>query len=232
MIIDKINLLAQAAGLTRSFMLQQIASLDHLAVYLYLARGAVSKHRHQLRDELFYLVTGSLKIESESGIVTVRAGELAMVPHGVEHASSAMSDTTVMMVQALTDPERKNGHGRTTAAQNQPSISHLVPRDIKSGLAQPFFSLSLTQVDEIAVRAAWCQGAVGWHRHPDHDELLLVLEGQLDIGIESGLISLSPNELVVIPRKRVHRLSTFRQTLLVSMIHNDLSAAAQMGYSS
>ncbi|MHB1355275.1 MAG: cupin domain-containing protein [Anaerolineae bacterium] len=229
MIYNKLELTQLAAGLAHPFYLQQIARLDHFAIYLYLAQGAVARHRHQTHDELFFVVSGTLRIESEWGKVVLREGELAVIPRGVEHASSSLLNTIVMLAQAQADPERKNGHGRITVGENQ-ALSKWSPRDQVHGTGQPFFSLSLAQVDEMAVRAAWCQGVVGWHRHSDHDELLLVIDGQIEIGTEQGSFTLLPNEMVIVPRNRVHHLSSYKQTLLLSLIHSEVSAAAQMGH--
>jgi quercetin dioxygenase-like cupin family protein len=230
MIYNKLDLTALSAKLVHPFYLQQVARLDHFAIYLYLARGTVGRHRHQTQDELFYVISGSLQIESEWGNLVLHEGELAIVPRGVEHASGAMQDATVLLAQAQSDPERKNGHGRIGADDRQQALSKWSPREQIHGTSQPFFSLSLDQVDEIAVRAAWCQGVIGWHRHSEHDELLLVVDGQVEIGTEQGAFMLSPNEMVVVPRNRVHNLSTRKQTLLLSLIHSEVSAAAQMGH--
>lgn len=230
MLYNKIDIVQLASKLTRPFMLQLVARLDHFGIYLYLAHGAVASHRHPTQDELFYVINGMLTIETEIGQVVLQSGEMAMIPRGIEHASSSMENTSVLLAQVLGDPERKNGHGRTIPARNQPVISRLAPFEVTHGLTQPFFSVALTQVDEIAVRAAWCQGVVGWHRHAEHDELLMVLDGQLNVGTEAGTFALKTNELVVIPRQHVHHLSTTRQTLLLSLVHSDLSPSAQMGH--
>lgn len=229
MIYNKLELTHLAVGLTRPFYLQQIARLDHFAIYLYLARGTIGRHRHQTQDELFYVISGTLTIESEWGDIVLREGELAVIPRGVEHASRSVVNTIVLFAQAQADPERKNGHGRITVDENQ-TLTKWSPRDQVYGSSQPFFSLSLAQVDEIAVRAACCQGVVGWHRHSEHDELLFVVNGQMEIGTEAGSLLLMPNEMVIVPRNRVHHLSTYKQTLLLSLVHSEVSAAAQMGH--
>lgn len=230
MIYNKLELTQLAVGLTRPFYLEQIAHLDHFAIYIYLAHGTVGRHRHQTQDELFYVISGTLHIESELGDTILHEGELTVVPRGVEHASSSLLNTFVLLAQAQADPDRKNGHGRIMVGDNQPALSKWSPREQVHGSSQPFFSLSLTQVDEMVVRAAWCQGVVGWHRHTEHDELLLVVDGQIEVGTEQGAFTLMPNEMVIVPRNRVHNLSTYKQTLLLSLIHSEVSAAAQMGH--
>ncbi|MHB9033932.1 MAG: cupin domain-containing protein [Anaerolineae bacterium] len=230
MAFAKVNLRQLAQDLSRPFMLHEIARLDHFALYLYLARGAIAPHRHQLYDELFYTVTGSLKLESASGSVVIQEGEFALVPKGVEHMSSSLHNSTILMAQAKADPERKNGHGGMHP--NQQAITRITPRSVTHGLSQTFFSVALGLVDEMALRAAWCQGQVNWHRHPDHDELLLVVEGQLEVVTDEETIVLHDDELVIISRNIRHQLRTQAQTLLISMVHADISPSTQMGYTS
>ncbi|MCE5259251.1 MAG: cupin domain-containing protein [Chloroflexi bacterium] len=224
---DKLNLLQLADGLTRPFLLQQIARLDYFAIYMYLARGVVNIHRHILYDELFYVVRGSLRIETDDKDMIMHESDLALVPKGIEHTSSSLHDSVVLIAQAQAEPERKNGHGST-----HPGL-HIIkadPHEVARGLTQTFFSVEFFQVDEMAVRAAWCQGVVGRHRHDDHDELLLVLGGQLEVATDIGTLALGTNEMIIIPHGRVHQLRTLEQTLLLSMVHSDISPSEQMGY--
>jgi quercetin dioxygenase-like cupin family protein len=230
MIYNKLDLDQLASGLKRPFYLEQVARLDHFAIYLYLAHGTVGRHRHQTQDELFYVINGDLQIDSEWGNIVLHEGELAVIPRGVEHASGSLFNTTVLLAQAQADPERKNGHGRVQVDEHHQLLAKFSPREQIHGTSQPFFSQSLTQVDEMVVRTAWCQGVVGWHRHSEHDELILVVEGQIEIGTELGAFTLSPKEMVIIPRNRVHNLTTYKQTLLLSIIHSEVSSASQMGH--
>jgi len=226
--LAKINLSLLAKNLSRPFMMQQIALLDYFALYVYLARGIISTHQHRLYDELFYVINGTLKLESENKTISLHTGEIAVIPRGVTHTSGSFIDTTVLFGQTQADSERKNGH--SGAKSGYPNIVGINPRDLAGGLTPAFFSVSLLQVDEMVLRAAWCQGEVKWHRHTNHDEMLLVQEGQLEVVVEHDKLTLQDNEMVVIPRRQVHQLRTIRQTLLLSLIHVDVSPSEQMGY--
>lgn len=158
----------------------------------------------------------------------MREGEIALVPKGVEHTSSSLHDSVVFIAQAQAEPERKNGHGGT-----HPNVQHIIkadPREVTRGLTQTFFSVELFHVDEMVVRAAWCQGVVGRHRHDNHDELLLVLGGQLEVAADIGALALGANEMIIVPHGRAHQLRTLEQTLLLSMVHSDISPSEQKGY--
>ena len=67
----------------------------------------------------------------------------------------------------------------------------------------------LTQVNDWDVRLVKVQGAFVWHSHADTDELFIVLDGTLDIGIrEDGVesvVHLERYDTFVVPRGIEHR---------------------------
>ncbi|PUA81231.1 cupin domain-containing protein [Nocardioides currus] len=71
----------------------------------------------------------------------------------------------------------------------------------------------LAQVNDHDLRTAKVRGEYVWHRHPDTDELFLVLDGQLDIGLrdEDGterVVALATGDVFVVPRNLLHRPSS------------------------
>lgn len=54
------------------------------------------------------------------------------------------------------------------------------------------------------VRIARLEGEFGWHSH-DHDELFLILAGELDIELRERKVTLREGELFVVPRDTEHR---------------------------
>ncbi|MEP3051025.1 MAG: cupin domain-containing protein [Erythrobacter sp.] len=55
------------------------------------------------------------------------------------------------------------------------------------------------------VRLAKIEGEFHWHSHDNTDELFLVIEGELDIEFEDRNVSLSPGEMIVVPKGMPHR---------------------------
>ena len=49
------------------------------------------------------------------------------------------------------------------------------------------------------------EGEFVWHKHDDTDDLFLVLDGELDIELRDGTVTLGPGELFVVPRGIEHR---------------------------
>lgn len=48
-------------------------------------------HEHQDTDEVFFVIEGSMSIEFRDGRVDLSAGEMFVVPKGVEHKTNAKS---------------------------------------------------------------------------------------------------------------------------------------------
>jgi mannose-6-phosphate isomerase-like protein (cupin superfamily) len=65
------------------------------------------------------------------------------------------------------------------------------------------------------VKIAKVQGAFDWHRHPEEDELFLVVRGHLDLHLRDGVVSLDPGELCIVPRGVEHRPEAREETWIV-----------------
>lgn len=55
------------------------------------------------------------------------------------------------------------------------------------------------------IRLVKVEGEFIWHQHPETDELFLILEGELDMEFRDRTVTLSPGELIVVPRGTEHR---------------------------
>ena len=49
------------------------------------------------------------------------------------------------------------------------------------------------------------EGEFVWHSHAETDDFFLVLDGELDIELRDGRVTLGPGELFVVPRGVEHR---------------------------
>jgi homogentisate 1,2-dioxygenase len=230
MSIHKVDVAAAAAQLSRPFLLGQIAQVDHFALYLYLCEGAVARHRHLTQDELFYVHSGILSLDTDWGRISLDQRELAVVPRGLAHLSSSLIHTSVILFQAQGDPERKNGHGRLIMEQSTGPLPKWAVVEEAERLPRPYLPAPLAQVDEMSLRLVWCQGETPWHQHPNHDELLWVEDGRLEVGTEEGLISVHEDELIVIPRDHIHRVTSIQHTIALSLIHGEVSPLTHMGF--
>ena len=66
-----------------------VARYNNNEVRLVKAEGEWVWHRHDETDELFLILDGEFDMDFRDGTVTVRPGELLIVPRGVEHRPAA-----------------------------------------------------------------------------------------------------------------------------------------------
>ena len=76
-----------------------IAELNNYQIKVAKLSGEFVWHRHADTDELFYCVSGSVRIELRNGDVTLTPGEMYVVPRGVEHRPVADEECHVMLIE-------------------------------------------------------------------------------------------------------------------------------------
>jgi quercetin dioxygenase-like cupin family protein len=75
--------------------------------YLKVVRvhGEFPWHEHEAEDEMFLVLKGALTIgraAQDGGPVTLRPGEVFIVPRGVRHNTSAAEETLIALVETVT----------------------------------------------------------------------------------------------------------------------------------
>jgi mannose-6-phosphate isomerase-like protein (cupin superfamily) len=76
-----------------------VARLNDYEIKLAKLKGEFVWHTHDDTDELFLVIEGTLTLQLRDGDVTLRAGQLYVVPRGVEHCPIADGDVSVMLVE-------------------------------------------------------------------------------------------------------------------------------------
>jgi mannose-6-phosphate isomerase-like protein (cupin superfamily) len=61
------------------------------------------------------------------------------------------------------------------------------------------------EINDAAVKLVKISGAFDWHHHVVEDELFLVVEGRMRMGLRDGDIDLDPGEFIIVPRGVEHR---------------------------
>jgi mannose-6-phosphate isomerase-like protein (cupin superfamily) len=76
-----------------------IARLNDYEVKLVKASGEFVWHTHDDTDELFLVLNGALTIRLRDRDVTLRPGQLFVVPRGVEHSPIADGEVHAMLIE-------------------------------------------------------------------------------------------------------------------------------------
>lgn len=76
-----------------------VGELNGQEIKLAKVKGEFVWHDHKDEDELFFVVKGTLKIEFRDKIETINAGEMIIVPRGVEHKPVAEEEVLLMLFE-------------------------------------------------------------------------------------------------------------------------------------
>ena len=76
-----------------------VAALNDYQFKLAKLQGEFVWHAHEETDEAFLVLEGNLRIEFRDGHVDLVAGELYVVPRGVEHRPVAENEAHVLLVE-------------------------------------------------------------------------------------------------------------------------------------
>ncbi|HZB92917.1 MAG TPA: cupin domain-containing protein [Stellaceae bacterium] len=95
-----------------------IAEMNDYQFKLVKLKGDFIWHDHRDTDETFIVLEGELRIDFRDGAVTLRAGEMFVVPKGVEHKPYAAGEVKLLLIEPR--GVRNTGHegGERTAAND------------------------------------------------------------------------------------------------------------------
>ena len=94
-----INLSHKLSVLTDQWSPKIIAQIDDYEVKLVKLQGDFVWHSHPETDEAFIVLEGRLRIDFRDGAALLNAGEMLVVPRGVEHKPFAESECHVMLFE-------------------------------------------------------------------------------------------------------------------------------------
>ena len=76
-----------------------VGELNGQEIKLAKVKGEFVWHNHQDEDELFFVVSGKLKIEFSDKTLEINEGEMIIVPKGVEHKPVAEEEVWMMLFE-------------------------------------------------------------------------------------------------------------------------------------
>jgi mannose-6-phosphate isomerase-like protein (cupin superfamily) len=76
-----------------------VARLNDYEFKVARVEGEFVWHKHDETDEAFVVIDGEMRIEFRDGAVQLRAGEMFVVPRGVEHRPVAERECKIMLVE-------------------------------------------------------------------------------------------------------------------------------------
>ena len=99
-----INLAEKLAGFTEHWQPRTVAEFNGHDIMVAKVQGEFVWHKHDETDDLFLVLQGELTIELRDRSVTLRAGELFVVPKGVEHRPIARNEVHMLLIESSGTP--------------------------------------------------------------------------------------------------------------------------------
>lgn len=76
-----------------------VAQMNDTQFKLVRVAGDFVWHSHPETDETFLIIEGELRIDFRDGSVSLRGGEMFVVPRGVEHKPFAAAECKLMLIE-------------------------------------------------------------------------------------------------------------------------------------
>ena len=97
--VNKVNLSEKFALFSEHWTPKIISELNDYQIKIVKVEGDFVWHDHSHTDEFFFVIEGTLYIEFESETMELKAGELYVVPKGVQHRPFAHEECKIMLIE-------------------------------------------------------------------------------------------------------------------------------------
>lgn len=97
--MTKVSLREKLAQFAEHWSPKIVAELNGQHVKVVKLKGEFVWHHHAGEDELFLVLEGTLHLEFRDRTVTLRPGEMIVVPRGVEHRPVAPEEAAVLLFE-------------------------------------------------------------------------------------------------------------------------------------
>jgi mannose-6-phosphate isomerase-like protein (cupin superfamily) len=112
--VDKVNLNEKFEKFSKYWDPKIVGELNGHHVKLVKFKGSFVWHHHDIEDELFLVVHGSLTMHFGDRAVALSEGEFIIVPHGVEHQPEADDEVHVLLFEPASTVNTGNAPGAMT----------------------------------------------------------------------------------------------------------------------
>jgi len=99
-----VDLAEKLATFAEHWQPRTVAEFNGHDVMVVKAQGEFVWHKHDETDDFFLVLRGELTIELRDGSVTLRPGQLFVVPKGVEHRPVAKEEVHLLLIEPSGTP--------------------------------------------------------------------------------------------------------------------------------
>ncbi|MEN8242274.1 MAG: cupin domain-containing protein [Chloroflexota bacterium] len=117
--MDVINFAEKLALFEEHWSPKIIAQMNDYHFKLAKIKGEFTWHSHPETDETFIVITGSFQMQLRDKTLTLSAGEMWVVPKGVEHRPVAEQECHILLVEPAGTVNTGDAGGDLTAAHDE-----------------------------------------------------------------------------------------------------------------
>jgi mannose-6-phosphate isomerase-like protein (cupin superfamily) len=99
--MDKVNLAEKLALFDEHWQPRIVAEMNDYKIQVVKVLGEFVWHSHAETDDFFYVLSGTLLLDLPGETLSLNAGELFVVPKGVEHRTRADVLTELLLIEPL-----------------------------------------------------------------------------------------------------------------------------------
>ncbi|MEO5596391.1 MAG: cupin domain-containing protein [Lysobacteraceae bacterium] len=115
---DAINLVRKLATFSEHWSPRVIAEMNDYQFKLVKLEGEFVWHTHVDTDEVFMVIEGEMQIRFRDRDVLLKAGEMYVVPKGVEHITRAARECSALIIEPRGVVNTGDHGGELTAAND------------------------------------------------------------------------------------------------------------------
>jgi mannose-6-phosphate isomerase-like protein (cupin superfamily) len=113
-----ITLKEKLARLQEQWQPRVVAELNEYQFKVAKIEGDFIWHSHPQTDEAFLILDGELRIDFRDGAVSLKTGDLFVVPMGVEHKPFAERECSILLIEPRGTANTGDAGGERTAQQD------------------------------------------------------------------------------------------------------------------
>lgn len=169
-------------------------------------------HTHAA-DQLYYIVSGSMKVQLGTEVFTVTPGDLVLIPQGTPHCNWNDGTEDELHLEVFAPAPPPENIVRPAEARTIPNAKDLIRRAKPDGYRTVWPGFILQQLAERAsgsnnarlyiAEFGASSGGPKLHFH-DFDQFYFILEGSMEIQVGNKKMTAGSNTLVVLPAGTVH----------------------------
>lgn len=111
---EAINLVEKLNSFNDHWAPRTVAEFNGNDIMVVKVQGEFNWHAHEDTDDFFLVIKGEIDVEMRNTTVTLKPGEMFIVPKGIEHRTVAKNEAHLLLIEPSGTPNTGNA---TTAAK-------------------------------------------------------------------------------------------------------------------